>query len=56
MFEDGKRSCHACKGLDGLALNWPVESKAVTIATYIKDRWEETGHDLSDPEKYMVLR
>jgi len=53
---DDRKSCHACIGLDGLSLNWPVESKAVTIATYIKDRWEETGHDQSDPEKFIIIR
>lgn len=48
--------CQECRSFDGLALNWPVESKAITIATFIKERWEETGHNENDPEEYIVLR
>ena len=51
-----KVGCQECRSFDGLALNWPVESKAITIATYIKERWEETGHDKNNPEEYIVLR
>ncbi|XP_002155519.1 P2X receptor E isoform X1 [Hydra vulgaris] len=30
-----------CKRVDGLTLNWPVESKAVTIATFMKEIVQE---------------
>lgn len=55
-FQGNKESCEICRGLDGLELNWPVESRAITIATFIKERLEETGHNLNDPENYTVLR
>ena len=54
--ESKDNSCKPCRTYDGLALNWPVESKAVTIATFIKERWEETGHKQEDMEDYIVLR
>ena len=54
--KSAKVSCLACRKFDGLSLNWPVESKAVTIATLIKERWEITGKDENDGEKFIVQR
>jgi len=34
-------TCEQCRFLDGLSLNWPVESKAVTISTFVKERYEK---------------
>lgn len=56
-------NCEACRGLDGLSLNWPVESKAVTVASYVKERWEKqecNGNFMYDQTKlhtpYTVVR
>ena len=32
-----------CRKLDGLFLNWPIESRAVTLATYIKEKWQRAS-------------
>lgn len=53
----------SCRKLDGLFLNWPVESRAVTLATYIKEKWQrETNcqaalvYDPENPIKFEDLR
>jgi len=40
-------NCTLCRNLDGLSLYWPVESHAVTIASYMKERWEKQICDQS---------
>ena len=34
-------NCTQCRSLDGLSLYWPVESRAVTITSYMKERFEK---------------
>eukprot|EP00794_Sanderia_malayensis_P018094 gene18094-19901_t len=50
-----KTGCRNCRTLDGLALNWPVESRAVNLATFIIERWEETGH-MENKEDFSIVR
>ena len=52
----------SCRKLDGLFLNWPVESRAVTLATFIKEKWQrETNcqaalvYDPENPVKFEDL-
>lgn len=33
-------NCTLCRNLDGLSLYWPVESGAITVASYVKERFE----------------
>lgn len=58
-------TCIACRKLDGTSLNWPIESRAVTIATFLKEKWQKQdscGEDdlIYDPLKesipFKVLR
>lgn len=37
-------------------LSWPVESRAITIATYIKDRDQLLEEDTNSPEDEYVLK
>eukprot|EP00117_Sycon_ciliatum_P014807 scpid69513/ scgid5034/ P2X receptor E len=33
-------SCQHCRRLDAKELSWPVESRTMTISTFVKDKWQ----------------
>jgi len=52
-----------CRKLDGLSMNWPIESRSVTLATFIKEKWQRPKdcqyalvYDPENPVKYEDLR
>ena len=61
--KSNKKSSTFCRKLDGLFLNWPVESRAVTLATYIKEKWQRATdcaaalvYDPENPIRFEDLR
>ena len=61
--KSNKKSTTFCRKLDGLFLNWPVESRAVTLATYIKEKWQRATdcaaglvYDPENPVRFEDLR
>ena len=52
-----------CRKLDGLSLSWPIESRSITLATFIKETWQRSEdcqyalvYDPENPVKYEDLR